>query len=108
MPVDGVHQNGDVGNVRHDGNEDVYHDGNEDVHHDGDDDIHHDGDSDAQHDGDVHLRMEMFIPISNVKGTTPIMRQLMLRMTIQQNYTQRQLRKYQILVLNANLSTYRE
>ena len=26
----------------------------------------------------------MFIPISNVKGTTPIMRQLMLRMTIQQ------------------------
>ena len=76
MPVDGVHQNGDVGNV--------HHDGNEDVHHDGDDDIHHDGDSDAQHDGDVHLRMEMFIPISNVKGTTPIMRQLMLRMTIQQ------------------------
>ena len=89
MPVDGVHQNGDVGNVQHDGNEDVHHDGDEDVHHDGDDDVHHDGDSDAQYDGDgdVHLRMEMFIPISNVKGTTPIMRQLMLRMTIQQNYT---------------------
>ena len=78
MHVDGVHQNGDVGNVRHDGNEDVYHDGNEDVHHDGDSDAQHDG------DGDAHLRMEMFIPISNVKGTTPIMRQLMLRMTIQQ------------------------
>ena len=62
MPVDGVHQNGDVGNVQHDGEKDAQHDG----------------------DGDVHLRMEIFIPISNVKGTTPIMRQLMLRMTIQQ------------------------
>ena len=83
MPVDGVHQNGDVGNVQHDGDEDYHHDGNEDVHHDGDSDAQHDG------DGDAHLRMEMFIPISNVKGTTPIMRQLMLRMTIQQNYTQK-------------------
>ena len=73
MPVDGVHQDGEVGNVQHNGDEDV----------------HHDGDADAQHDGDAHLRMEMFIPISNVKGTTPIMRQLMLRMTIQQNYTQK-------------------
>ena len=87
MPVDGVHQDGEVGNVQHDGDVGhVQHDGNEDVHRDGDEDVHHDGDADAQHDGDgdVHLRMEMFIPISNVKGTTPIMRQLMLRMTIQQ------------------------
>ena len=91
MPVDGVHQDGDVGNVQHDGNENVHQNGDEYVHHNGDDDVHHDGDADAQHDedGDVYLRMEMFIPISNVKGTTPIMRQLMLRMTIQQNYTQK-------------------
>ena len=69
MPVDGVHQDGEVGNVLHDG----------DVGH-----VQHDGYEDVHHDGDAHLRMEMFIPISNVKGTTPIMRQLMLRMTIQQ------------------------
>ena len=89
MPVDGVHQDGEVGNVQHDGNEDVHREGDEDVHRDGVEDGYHDGDADAQHDGDAHLRMEMFIPISNVKGTTPIMRQLMLRMTIQQNYTQK-------------------